>query len=107
MTDITEQELQSLRNLGNEYERAADEIEHLRARVDELHSQPCSDCGAPSEPATLCSSCATSRCIELGIMAAAEQRKRDAEICRQIHSTSRQRVELALLCAREIEGAGQ
>ena len=172
MTDITEQELQSLRNLGNEYERAADEIvrlraklewmpdggpdgidcrnetiklqdenvkrlrierdnarqlvsegnasivdlgdnvdeleaeiEHLRARVDELHSQPCSDCGAPSEPATLCSSCATSRCIELGIMAAAEQRKRDAEICRQIHSTSRQRIELALLCARTIEGA--
>lgn len=201
MTDITEQELQSLRNLGNEYERAADEIEHLRARVDELQSKcrcvdchepvgltavcescvgirveniraakvatglvvvpkfptrkmyedgrdavqialdagdspmaiaadaweamiaaaetpveldstakaehPCSDCGAPSEPATLCSSCATSRCIELGIMAAAEQRKRDADICRQIHSTSRQRVELALLCAREIEGAGQ
>lgn len=103
MTDITEQELQSLRNLGNEYERAADEIEHLRARVDELHSQPCSDCGAPSEPATLCSSCATSRCIELGIMAAAEQRKRDADICRQIHSTSRQRTELALLCARMIE----
>ena len=63
---------------------------------------PCSDCGAPSEPATLC---ATSRCIELGIMAAAEQRKRDADICRSIHSSSRQRTELALLCARTIEGA--
>lgn len=35
----------------------------------------------------------------------AEQRKRDAEICRQIHSTSRQRVELALLCARKIEAS--
>lgn len=31
------------------------------------------------------------------------QRKRDAEICRAVHRQSRQRVELALLCAREIE----
>lgn len=45
--------------------------------------------------------------VEAILAAAAAQRAHDAAICRQIHSTSRQRVELALLCAREIEGAGQ
>ena len=45
--------------------------------------------------------CASAGCESV----AAAQRQRDAEICRQIHSTSRQRVELALLCAREIEAA--
>ena len=39
MPDITEQELQSLRNLGNEYERAADEIEQLRAEIDDLRAR--------------------------------------------------------------------
>lgn len=40
MTDITEQELQSLRNLGNEYERAADEIEQLRAKLEWMPDGP-------------------------------------------------------------------
>lgn len=38
-------------------------------------------------------------------MAAADQRARDAEICRAVHLQTRQRTELALLCAREIEAA--
>jgi hypothetical protein len=33
---LTDRELQSLRNLGNEAEAAADEIERLRAEVDML-----------------------------------------------------------------------
>ena len=65
------------------------------------HTARCTDCHEPTGPVVVCEACATARCESV----AAAQRQRDAEICRQIHSTSRQRVELALLCAREIEAA--
>jgi len=67
------------------------------------HTARCTDCHEPTGPVVVCEACSTARCESV----AAAQRKRDAEICRQIHSTSRQRVELALLCAGAIEGAGQ
>ena len=123
---------------ANELRSLADII--LSALPDDragLTVAPCTDCGEPSEPATICPSCSTARCVDLGRTewakhtarctdcreppglvvvceacatarcesVAAAQRQRDAEICRQIHSTSRQRVELALLCAGAIEGA--
>ncbi len=67
------------------------------------HTARCTDCHEPTGPIVVCETCATARCESV----AAAQRQRDADICRSIHGTSRQRVELALLCAREIEGAGQ
>lgn len=42
--------------------------------------------------------------VEAILAAAAAQRARDAAICRAVHLQSKQRVELALLCARMIEG---
>ena len=68
---------------------------------EEREAARCADCREPTGPIVVCETCATARCESV----AAAQRKRDAEICRQIHSTSRQRVELALLCAGEIEAA--
>lgn len=65
------------------------------------HTARCTDCHEPTGPIVVCETCAMARCESV----AAAQRKHDAEICRSIHSTSRQRVELALLCAREIEAA--
>lgn len=40
---LTDQELQSLRNLGNEAEAAADEIERLRAALLKIEAGYCID----------------------------------------------------------------
>lgn len=75
---LTDKELQSLRNLGNEAEAAADEIVRLRAEVSRLRSERDA--------------------------AVAAERERCAKLCEQEHRESGEHPEMALHCAERIRG---